>query len=68
MVMPNSFFRLPAVAIDYARHSMSCNFAFGDGHVEAVSYGKINSNPNGGGLYDFYWWPGIDGIGGDKNH
>ncbi|MCQ2403915.1 MAG: DUF1559 domain-containing protein [Lentisphaeria bacterium] len=52
----------------YCRHSQALNIAFGDGHVEAV--GRAKFAPTGSGLYAeqaFYWYPGVDIVGGEKD-
>ncbi len=53
----------------YCRHSMHCNFSFGDGHVEAVSMGSFTYDTSDGSfLRKFYWYPGAtENWGGDKN-
>ena len=56
------------VKLGYCRHSLSCNFAFGDGHVEAVSKSVFQDGTNEGYLRrKFYWYPGTNTNGGDKN-
>ena len=54
------------------RHGNQMNMSFSDGHVEAVAYQKAvtTDNVNGGTFItsDFYWYPGCNVIGGDKNH
>ena len=53
----------------FFRHSFNTNYSFGDGHVEAVNRNKINGYSTASGtIYDFYWFPGSDVDGGDKNH
>ncbi len=53
----------------YCRHSMACNFSFGDGHVEPVNMAKFTFGDVDGGLEDsFYWYPGVSCSGGDANH
>ena len=54
--------------VNLFRHSMSMNFSFGDGHVEAVNAAKAAQNNINCGLLDFYWYPGLDVKGGDANH
>ncbi len=51
--------------LNYCRHSSAMNFSFGDGHVETVSRNKIAIFDNL--LKDFYWFPGVNCDGGDKN-
>ena len=53
----------------YCRHSMHCNFSFGDGHVEAVSMGCfLFDSSSASFLTKFYWCPGAaESYGGEKN-
>ena len=53
----------------YCRHSMHCNFSFGDGHVEAVSMGCfLFDSSSASFLTKFYWYPGaVESYGGEKN-
>ncbi len=67
IMLPNSFFRLPEVKAFYVRHSQACNFAFGDGHVEPVASSKIVNNKSKGYIFDFYWYPNLNVLGGDLN-
>ncbi|MCQ2396825.1 MAG: prepilin-type N-terminal cleavage/methylation domain-containing protein [Lentisphaeria bacterium] len=56
--------------LKFLRHSNYMNFSFGDGHVEAVGMNVVNRAGNTeGSLHDkFYWYPGVNMIGGDSNH
>ncbi len=48
----------------YFRHSKMMNFAFGDGHVEAINDQKCNDYNL---LTQYYWYPGFNSnMGGDK--
>ncbi|MCQ2403663.1 MAG: DUF1559 domain-containing protein [Lentisphaeria bacterium] len=56
------------VKAKYFRHSNNCNFALGDGHVEAVSISKAVDGTTEGYLRRaYYWYPGTQAWGGDKN-
>ena len=51
------------------RHSMNLNMSFGDGHVEAINANKgVAGSTASGTLFDLYWFPGLDVVGGDANH
>ncbi|MGN0867436.1 MAG: DUF1559 domain-containing protein [Oligosphaeraceae bacterium] len=53
----------------FFRHSYNTNYAFGDGHVEAVNRNKFDGYSTASGtIYDFYWFPGSNVAGGDLNH
>ncbi|MCQ2402614.1 MAG: type II secretion system GspH family protein [Lentisphaeria bacterium] len=55
------------VKLGYCRHSLACNFSFGDGHVESVNKAAFTDGTTASALrMKFYWYPGIDVYGGDK--
>ena len=55
------------VKLGYCRHSLNCNYSFGDGHVEAVNKSALLEGTDSNALrMKFYWYPGIDVYGGDK--
>ena len=62
---PWGLLSIPEDALNYCRHSNAMNFSFGDGHVETVNRSKIANFNN---LLDsFYWFPGVNVQGGDKD-
>ncbi len=65
LVFPNSMHNTVEYRARYFRHSQQCNFAFGDGHVEAINIGKSEVNNFYCGLYDYYWYVGVNCKGGD---
>ena len=69
VAFPTSMHCDPEDRSRYFRHSDMCNFAFGDGHVAAVNKNKVIIGYNYSmPLYtDFYWYPGADCYGGEKD-
>jgi len=56
-------------ALSYFRHSLCMNVSMSDGHVEAVNIAKAKTRSGSDYLLDadFYWYPGMDIAGGEKN-
>ncbi len=54
----------------YFRHGRMMNLTFTDGHVETAAEEMAKTDPSTGRPYlvgQYYWFPGMDDIGGDKN-
>ena len=69
VAFPTSMHCDPEDRSRYFRHSDMCNFAFGDGHVAAVNKNKviIGYNYSMPLFTEFYWYPGVDCYGGEKD-
>ncbi|MCQ2396980.1 MAG: hypothetical protein MJ106_04720 [Lentisphaeria bacterium] len=68
LFFPNSFIRDANDRAKFCRHSSMCNLALADGHVEPISNAKasLGGNTTGGYYMEYYWFPGVNCIGGDQ--
>ena len=52
------------------RHSLQMNASFTDGHVEAIPVSKVKGKAANGKTHlvnDYYWYPNVNVIGGEKD-